>query len=406
MRQFRNGWRYLRFSDELGKRGPDVVNHGRSPDRPNQSPLNPKRADRLCPHAGDSARQLAAQCAAAAADYIKRMTSGSRPPECWVISDGRAGIENQALGLAEAVGRLMPLHVAPKRIVIKSPWAKLPRAFWGDPFKRLSPDGALLRPPFPALWIACGRLSTPFARAVKELNPNVFTVQIQAPRAPLDAFDLVIPPLHDKLAGENVFPILGSPNRVTQSVLRHDAEILAPAIEKLGAPRIAVLIGGSNRAYSMTQGCADKLAAELAALADRGAALMITTSRRTNPEAVRALRAALGERAYFFWSGGTVNGLKNPYFGMLGLADHIIVTGDSVNMAAEAAATGKPVHVVPLERRNRAAASKFEIFHEELRARGAANVFNGELESWSYAPLNETERAAREIVRRLEARRV
>jgi len=30
---------------------------------------------------------------------------------CWVISDGRRGIENQALGLAEALDRLRPLNI-------------------------------------------------------------------------------------------------------------------------------------------------------------------------------------------------------------------------------------------------------------------------------------------------------
>src|SRR3546814_3642619 len=35
---------------------------------------------------------------------------------------------------------------------------------------------------------------------------------------------------------------------------------------------------------------------------------------------------------------------SNPNFGILGLADHVIVTGDSVNMVSEAASTGKPVH--------------------------------------------------------------
>jgi hypothetical protein len=39
---------------------------------------------------------------------------------------------------------------------------------------------------------------------------------------------------------------------------------------------------------------------------------------------------------------------ENPYFGFLGLADSIIVTGDSMSMVAEACATRKPVYIFDL----------------------------------------------------------
>lgn len=326
-----------------------------------------------------------------------------RRRECWVISDGRVGMENQALGLAEAAARLTPLRIVPKRIVVKTPWRNLPAALWGDPFKRLSPEGALLRPPYPALWIACGRLTIPFTRAVKRCDPGVFTVQTQAPRTALAGFDLVIPPAHDRLSGANVFSIIGSPNRVSADVLRRDAAMLAPALAGLGRPRVAVLLGGANRAYRMGPERVSELASALCKLADEGAGLMISPSRRTDPALVQAIKAALGERSCFLWTGAPVNGLGNPYFAILGLADHILVTRDSVNMAAEAAATGKPVHVIELDRSRFFSAAKFERFHDALERRGAAQPFRGALETWSYEPLNETERAAQELVRRFTA---
>jgi len=337
---------------------------------------------------------------------VDELAENRRRAECWVVSDGRAGMENQALGLAEAAARLTPLRVVPKRIVVKAPWRGLPGALWGDPFSHLSPDGALLRPPFPALWIACGRLTAPFTLAVKRRDPEVFTVQTQAPRAPLGRFDLVVPPLHDRLSGANVFSIVGSPGRVTKEALGRDAALLAPTLTHLGTPRVAVLIGGANRAYRMTHARAAELAGALARLADEGAGLMITTSRRTDPAIAQTIRSALGERPHFFWTGGAVSGLSNPYFGMLGLADHIMVTRDSVNMAAEAAATGKPVHVISLDRAPFSAASaKFERFHQALEQRGAARPFTGTLEPWTYPPLEETQRAAEELVRRFAAAR-
>lgn len=322
-----------------------------------------------------------------------------------MVSDGRAGIENPALGLAEAVARLLPMRVTPKRIKLRTPWGALPRALWGDPFRLLSPEGALLRPPYPALWIANGRLSTPFTQAVKTLSSSTFTVQLQAPRAPLAHFDLVVPPSHDRLAGENVFSTIGSPNRLTATALAREAEALAPAVEALGRPRIAVLIGGANRAYSMSSARMTALARDLARLAEDGAGLMITTSRRTDPSIAQIIRREMEGRRHFFWNGGAISDLKNPYLGILGLADHIIVTGDSVNMAAEAATTGKPVYIFSLDRRPLVLSSrKFDRFHAALESCGAARRWDGKLGDWRYQPLDETSRAAEEIVRRLGQR--
>ena len=78
-----------------------------------------------------------------------------------------------------------------------------------------------------------------------------------------------------------------------------------------------------------------------AALAETGASLMITASRRT-PAALRhALEALAARHGGFFWDGTG----ENPYVALLALADAIVVTADSFNMIGEAAATGVPVLV-------------------------------------------------------------
>ena len=40
------------------------------------------------------------------------------PPTCWCLTDGRPGMENQAVGLPEAMG-LTPVV---KRVILKTPW--------------------------------------------------------------------------------------------------------------------------------------------------------------------------------------------------------------------------------------------------------------------------------------------
>ena len=81
----------------------------------------------------------------------------------------------------------------------------------------------------------------------------------------------------------------------------------------------------------------------------------------------------------------------NPLFGFLHFADHILVTEDSANMAAEAASTGKPVHILPMVPLK--SAGKFARLHDDLRSRGAARPFDGALIPWTYEPLAETDRA-------------
>jgi hypothetical protein len=98
----------------------------------------------------------------------------------------------------------------------------------------------------------------------------------------------------------------------------------------------------------------------------------------------------------FIWDGSG----DNPYFAMLGLADAIIVTADSVNMVSEAAATGKPVHVVPLD----GGSAKFTRFHRAMAEAGITRPFRGAIESWSYRPPDEAGRAGALIRDRLALR--
>ena len=54
---------------------------------------------------------------------------------CWVLSDGRRGMENQCLGLAEALAERIPgLQIAVKRIAPRAPWSWLPESVFGRPW--------------------------------------------------------------------------------------------------------------------------------------------------------------------------------------------------------------------------------------------------------------------------------
>ncbi len=320
-------------------------------------------------------------------------TAKDRALTCWVVTDGRAGIEAQALGLAEAIAERRTTAIVRKRISIRQPWRIMPRMLWGDPFEKLAASSDRLQPPFPDLWIGCGRLSVPLTIAAKKKSPSTFTVQLQDPHAAAELFDFVIAPEHDRLAGGNVLSIIGSTMRVRAPVLR--------TTSAGQNAKVAVLIGGENRAFEMPASVADAIAEELLALASKGARLVVTTSRRTPKEAADVLEKKLSGAAERFWRADCGENAANPFPQMLLDADAILVTEDSVNMAVEAAATGIPVFILQLKRKAFGRMSKFDAFHKSLNARGVSRRFTGELDRWNYAQLNETARAADEVLRRI-----
>ena len=326
----------------------------------------------------------------------------ARPLTVWVVSDGRAGIENQALGLAEAVQRLTPADIAIKRVHWRPRADWLPTALKIPAMLDPSSDRAEPEPgrAWPDLWIATGRATLPLSLAARRRSGGrTFVVQTQDPRLSPARFDMVVAPAHDELAGDNVFRITGSPHRITPGRIVAAAAEMADRIAPLPQPRVAVLIGGRSAAFDLTEAHAADLADRIArAIRAAGGSLLLTFSRRT-PAAARAVMVdRLGHLPGIIWDERG----PNPYFAFLGAADHVLVTEDSANMAAEAAATGRPVHILPMIARK--PAGKFARLHADLEGRGATRPFDGALTVWTYPPLTETDLAARAVLEAMAAR--
>ncbi|MDF2367743.1 mitochondrial fission ELM1 family protein [Sneathiella sp.] len=306
---------------------------------------------------------------------------------CWVVTDGSAGMEIQCIGLAEALG----LDFTVKRIKTTKPWRWLPPQLWINPLKSLDKRGEILTPPWPDVLISCGRQSIPLNLAIKEASGDkTFTIHIQTPNCDAGKFDLVIVPEHDKLRGGNVLVCLGALGRITPEKLQEAGEKFRGQVTHLAPPRVAVLVGGSNGCYDMTEEVMRDLVRKLEALhQDTGCSYLVTTSRRTGAGNEAILKSALKNVPHQIWTGDG----ENPYFGYLALADSLIVTGDSVNMVCEACSMGKPVHIFELPGGN----AKFNHFHHIMRERGYTRPFTGNLESWSYPPLLETQKIAQNV---------
>lgn len=313
---------------------------------------------------------------------------------CWVLSEDKPGMFNQCLGLAEALG-VVPEH---RTVRPRAPWSRLPPQLWWRPFAALGPGSDPLAPPWPDLLIATGRATVALSIAVRRASGDrTFTVQIQDPRVDPARFDLVAVPGHDRCRGPNVVVTRGALHRVTRARLDAEAARRAPELAALPRPLVAVLLGGPNRYYRFGSGEAARLGDQLAALhRTEGVGVVVTPSRRTDPAALRALAARLPAGAAAVWDGSG----ENPYFAYLGLADHVVVTGDSVSMVSEAAATGRPVHVLAL----RGGGRKFRAFHRGLEQAGITRPFRGRLDTWTYDPPADTASVAAEVMRRLQSR--
>lgn len=305
----------------------------------------------------------------------------------WILTGGAIGFEVQALGIAEALGLAPEI----KRVSPPPPWR------WIAPWGPAAPDPHIA-PPWPDLLIASGRQSIPYARMIRRRSRGrTFVAVLQNPAIAPSHFDFVWAPAHDRLSGPNVLSTLVSPHRLTAVRLATEAAKLAPAIAHLPHPRVAVLLGGTNAVYRLDEPAAAAIADALAALADAGAGLMVTPSRRTGEAQTRIVRERLAGKRALVWDGTG----DNPYFGFLGSADAVVVTCDSVNMVGEAAATGKPVHVIELD----GGSPKFRRFLDGMYAHGAARRFDGRLENWSCVPLNATQDIAAAIAKAFRVHR-
>ncbi|MCB9988826.1 MAG: mitochondrial fission ELM1 family protein [Rhodospirillales bacterium] len=308
---------------------------------------------------------------------------------CWIVTeDGLTGTENQCLGVAEAMG-VMPIV---KRIGLRWPWRIL--SPWLGFEQGWTFTGDALDGPYPDLLIAAGRKAIAAARYIKKQSSGkTFTVFLQDPRINPKQFDLVAVPAHDPTRGDNVIVTTATPNRITPERLATAKEEWDGQFSGLPSPRVAVMIGGSSKAYDMTPEITKHLAEQLK---EMDASLMITASRRTGETNRALLHEILKDREHmFFWDGHG----DNPYFGMLAWADYLLVTADSASMLSEAATTGKPVYMIPLA----GGTKRFDIFHKNLLESGLIRKFNGNLESWTYKPLRDAHQIGEAVWMKINA---
>jgi mitochondrial fission protein ELM1 len=301
-----------------------------------------------------------------------------------VVTDGRPGNENPALGLAEALARRTGADIITHRISLH-PWlAVLPAAIWAAsgafdwPFSGLSSGADGLRDPAD-LVIGAGRRAAPIVAALR--GTETAAIQLLSPQMALDRFDAVIAPSHDRLTGKNVITSLGSLTRLSPDRVAEAAAALPLDWTPSGA-RVAALIGGPSGSANFGPAEVDALIGALTRFAVAGFAPLLIPSRRTPQAVIDRIASAFPDAPLFIGDG------PNPYPGVLGAAGAILVTADSVNMCSEAASTGKPLFVLPIT----GLSPKLVRFQAALTDRTRARPPDDPAATWDYAPLDEAGR--------------
>ena len=313
---------------------------------------------------------------------------------CWLVFDAeKKGSETQCRGLAEALDftsySLQPIS--------KAGFLKfIPRRFW---FSFLSFERGLLKSisknEKPDLIISSGTRASALSAFLKKEHPEIRVINLLNPRLPQALFDLIVTPEHDRLMGENVLTTLGSLHSVTPEKLAQEREKFQEHFNKLTPPIVSIFLGGPSKSFKMTAQNFEVFGQQVAHLyRTQQASFLVSFSRRT-PQAFKDLflKATKGIPLELY-DPETSKG-ENPYFAYLGMADTLIVSADSISMVTEACATGKPVLVMGRAQMPR----KFQRFHKAFEQHNHTRPFKGSLEKWAVVPLNETQRIA-QIVRK------
>ncbi len=268
-----------------------------------------------------------------------------KQPRTWLVLGDKKGDNGQAETVAQALGWACERRYLQMRepYVLGKPRVKA-SLYHIDP-ARSDP----LEPPWPDLVITIGRRPSMAALWIREQSGGrTKIVLIGKPSCALERFDLIVssseaslPPL------EIVMPVALPLMQVDENAVAAAGAAWRARLDDLPRPLIGVMIGGPTSPFVFNASVIDGLNGIVNEITEgMGGTAYITTSRRTTPALVAALKAKLPPQARLFeWAPDAAD---NPYLGLLALADGFVVTGDSVSMMVEIVRLKKPLAIFSL----------------------------------------------------------
>ena len=281
-----------------------------------------------------------------------------------VLTDGKAGHENQSKAFARALG--LDFELVP--VKFKSPLHKalsylLDRLGVRTVGLLQGLDGLSTQPPNHLTVIGTGSGTFYAAKALARRIGAKCGVVLYPRGYALSSFDCILAPSFDNPAER--------PNvvEIPANLVANDAEFYEKGVASFAARHagptdnlVGVIVGGPNKCSSMS---ADWMKARLDEIfaANRGAQMCVTTSRRT-PADVEAVVDSYPWDYKLIYSKDHFN----PIPAFVKLAKRLYVTAESTGMLSEACTFGS-AEVVALDNLN-PGPHKFRRFVENLRAGG------------------------------------
>lgn len=165
----------------------------------------------------------------------------------------------------------------------------------------------------------------------KRFGSNLYNIQILNPvvsaRARERDWNWLLIPRHDQLVGPNIIRFTGS-------------LVKTPPPLATGNPRLLLLLGGATAYLPWDE---SSLNTWLDRAEERGLPITICPSRRTPVAILQLLKARLALNPDWRYIGC---GNSDLYHQAMGEAAEFWVSGDSINMLAEACASDRPVRVL------------------------------------------------------------
>ncbi|MBT4909999.1 MAG: hypothetical protein HON61_01145 [Alphaproteobacteria bacterium] len=299
--------------------------------------------------------------------------------DCWIISSGLIGCENQCIGLAEELNLKYEIkRVNPSKLLSMI-------APFGKPKKR-----ERLNKPYPKIIIGAGRKVVPYIKNIKKLSKNkCLTIYLQNPKINSNNFGLVWAPKHDNIKGNNVISTLLSPGRVSKELLGLEKDKWESEFLKLPKPYISILIGGKSKAFNFSTNDCLNILKKINQAIDLGWTPLISTSRRTPKNLILDIKDLIKDKPHYIYD----NTGENPYYAILATSDVALVTPDSVNMLSETLTAGLPTFIFDLKCKSK----RINNFLTNLKNEKYIKDFNETIEIYNFKKTNATSVIANHI---------
>ena len=304
-----------------------------------------------------------------------------------LLTEGLHGMISQVEGLAKA----LDLEYFHEKIELNTFWNLIP--------PKLSPISKFvfknkIEKDFDVI-ISCGRKSViPSIYYKKSLRKNIINIHIQNPKVSLKNFDFIIAPDHDDIKGQNVLISKGAIHYLTLEDIKDCKNYLEDKIDK-NRDLITLILGGPTKYYSYKEENIINIFSKIKKnLIENNLQLIIIPSNRTPKNTINFAKEYFDKNRLIIESVD-----KKAYLSSLALSKYIVVTCDSSSMISEAALTGKPIYVGMLPSlKNDHRFKKFRNLFKELNI---IRELSDNLEIWSYEKLDETNRIAKEIKKKI-----